>query len=53
MDDSLDLDEQSGNEFDNSGIVVRTVNILGMNWFREGVSREVVFLDESPIKAVN
>ena len=37
MDDSFDVDKHGGDEFDNSGSIVRSVHISSMDWLGETV----------------
>lgn len=53
MDDSFDLDKCGGNELDDSCLIVGTIYILGMDWFREAVAWEFVLFNKSPIKAID
>ena len=53
VDDSFNPDKHGGNEFDDSCTVVGTINVLGVNGFRESVVWEFVLFKKSPIKAVD
>ena len=53
MDDPLDSDEHGSNEFDDSCLIVGTINILGTDWFRKTMIWELVSFDESPIQTID
>ena len=53
MDDAFNLNKHGGDEFDDSCIIVGTINILGADGFGETVVGEFVSFDKSPIKAVD
>ena len=53
MDDSFDSDEYGGNKFDNACFVVRTIYVLGMDWFREAMTWKLVAFNKTPIEAID
>ena len=53
MDNSFDSGEYGGDELDDSCLVVRSIYILGMDWFREAVVWEFVLFNKIPVKAID
>ena len=53
MDDSFDADECGGDKFDNSGFVVCSIHVSGMDWLGKVVVGYLVFLDKAPVEAID
>ena len=53
VDDPFNLDKHGSDELDDTCLVVRAIHILGMDWFREAVTQELMSLDKSQIEAID
>ena len=53
MDDSFDADERSGDEFDDSRLIVRSIHISGADWLGKARVGYLVFLDKAPVEAID